>query len=198
VIRLAPEDRDLILSSRQVNRIKYCLLLLEFIPAKSCDVDAGPAATISVPGHSLDELAPGIRAEIEATIGCRLEVHEGPRLEPTAAPRFGVPGRGRPRSSRRVLGHLSTGAGQLQLVARSHSLGSVNDGQPRVARSERDSRAPRLVAGSLVMAAMFAGCTFPWALIGGTSVGGLLLLAAFDLAAGFLAYPLLRWVRSRS
>lgn len=74
VIRLSAADAAVVLDDRQVSRIRF--LLLEFIPATICEVDRGPAAIITVPNHGLSELAPGIRGQVESTMGCRVEVDE--------------------------------------------------------------------------------------------------------------------------
>lgn len=59
-----------------VDRVKYPLL--QFIPCTRVDVDLGPPLVITVPGHGLDELAPGVLARVEEIVGCSLTVDAAP------------------------------------------------------------------------------------------------------------------------
>ena len=76
MLRLTPTDPSIVLTDAQVTRIRS--LLLEFIPATSCLVEVGPRSQVTVPNHGLDELAPAIRSDIEATIGCAVLAEELP------------------------------------------------------------------------------------------------------------------------
>ncbi len=67
-LRITAEDPTLTLNETQARRIWN--LLLEFIPAKSVIIDVDATATISVAGHGVDELAPAVRSDIEAALGC--------------------------------------------------------------------------------------------------------------------------------
>jgi len=72
VIRLIAQDDTLKLSAGQVSKIKY--LLLEFLPARTCEVNVGPGAVIVVPDQDrgLEDLAPGVLARLESIVGCGL------------------------------------------------------------------------------------------------------------------------------
>ena len=74
MLQLTALDEGIVLDEAKVRRIKY--LLLQFIPARRCDVHLGPGVKIVVPGHGVNELAPGIRAEVESTLGCAVVVAE--------------------------------------------------------------------------------------------------------------------------
>ncbi|CAK7282782.1 hypothetical protein SGPA1_20757 [Streptomyces misionensis JCM 4497] len=57
MIRLVAQDDTLELSEEQVSKIKFWLL--EFLPARTCEVSVGPGAAIVVPDQDrgLDDLA---------------------------------------------------------------------------------------------------------------------------------------------
>ena len=74
MLRLTATDPSIALSERQAQRVQY--LLLQFIPATSCHVERGPGVVVLVPNHGLDELASGIRADIEAIIGSPVSADE--------------------------------------------------------------------------------------------------------------------------
>jgi len=76
MLRLTATDPAIVITELQASRVQY--LLREFIPATRCEVELGPGVQFVVPQHGVEELAPGIRADIEAIIGCVLQVDELP------------------------------------------------------------------------------------------------------------------------
>ncbi|MEU5085166.1 MULTISPECIES: hypothetical protein [Streptomyces] len=72
MIRLIAQDDTLELSEEQVSKIKFWLL--EFLPARTCEVSVGPGAAIVVPDQDrgLDDLTPGLLLQLEAIVGCAL------------------------------------------------------------------------------------------------------------------------------
>ena len=68
VLQLTATDPTIVLTHEQAMRVTS--LLLEFIPAMSCQDELGPAARITLRQHVLDELAPAVQADIERTFGC--------------------------------------------------------------------------------------------------------------------------------
>jgi hypothetical protein len=76
VLRLTAADPAAAITEKQAARIRY--LLLEFIPATVCDVELGPGVRVTVPNHGVDELAPAIKSDIEAIIGCAIRAADLP------------------------------------------------------------------------------------------------------------------------
>ncbi|MFF5443194.1 hypothetical protein [Streptomyces achromogenes] len=72
VIRLIAQDDDLELSDEQVSKITFWLL--EFLPARTCEVSVGPGASIVVPDQDrgLEDLTPGLLWQLETIVGCAL------------------------------------------------------------------------------------------------------------------------------
>ncbi|MGW1162887.1 hypothetical protein ACWD5Q_01040 [Streptomyces sp. NPDC002513] len=72
MIRLIAQDDILELSEEQVSKIKFWLL--EFLPARTCEVSVGPGAAIVVPDQDrgLEDLTPGLLSQLEAIVGCAL------------------------------------------------------------------------------------------------------------------------------
>ncbi|MEU3414637.1 hypothetical protein [Streptomyces sp. NPDC006658] len=72
MIRLIAQDDTLELSEEQVSKIKFWLL--EFLPARTCEVSVGPGAAIVVPDQDrgLDDLTPGLLLQLESIVGCAL------------------------------------------------------------------------------------------------------------------------------
>jgi hypothetical protein len=63
-------------SSIDIQKVKYPLL--ELIPCNVVDVELGPPVVITVPGHGLSELAPGVLRRLEDLVGCSLVAEELP------------------------------------------------------------------------------------------------------------------------
>jgi hypothetical protein len=50
--------------------------LAHMIPAERVNVFPGPRVVITVPAHGSDELAPGIKRDIERVLGCSVVVED--------------------------------------------------------------------------------------------------------------------------
>jgi hypothetical protein len=72
VIRLVAEEPTVSLDDRQVKRITF--LILEFVPARGCQVRREPPVGITISGHDAPELHPPLLEQIEAIAGCRFQV----------------------------------------------------------------------------------------------------------------------------
>jgi hypothetical protein len=70
MIGLRAETSDAALDDQQVRRIQF--LLLEFLPAASCQVSQGPGITIVVPDRAREDLTEALQRRVEEVIGCRL------------------------------------------------------------------------------------------------------------------------------
>jgi hypothetical protein len=70
VIRLLAVDTGIVLDEQQAQRIKFWLL--EFLPARRCQVHRGPTIEIVVEDRHPDDLVPALRRKLEDVIGCSL------------------------------------------------------------------------------------------------------------------------------
>jgi hypothetical protein len=72
VIRLVAMDPTVGLDEVQVRLIQS--VLLEFIPARGCQVKRDPLVEITVTDHAAPELHPPLLERVEAIAGCRFDV----------------------------------------------------------------------------------------------------------------------------
>ncbi|MEU2154694.1 hypothetical protein ABZ532_06670 [Streptomyces sp. NPDC019396] len=74
MIRLVAQDDTVELSEEQASKITFWLL--EFLPARTCEVSVGPGAAIVVPDQDRgpEYLTPGLLSQLEALVGCALRV----------------------------------------------------------------------------------------------------------------------------
>lgn len=70
VIRLRAVDRGVVLSEGQVGKLRFWLM--ELVPARECEVVAGPGVEIVVHGEAGD-VTPYLWRRVEQIVGCPLD-----------------------------------------------------------------------------------------------------------------------------
>ena len=75
MIRLVAKDQAVSLDEVQVRRIRS--VLLEFIPARGCEIRRDPPIEITVTDHEASGLHTPLLQRVEAIAGCRFEVTVG-------------------------------------------------------------------------------------------------------------------------
>jgi hypothetical protein len=72
MIRLMAEDPAVVLDEEQARRITFWLL--EFVPARGCQVRREPVVEIAITGHEPAELHRPLLQKVEDIAGCRFTV----------------------------------------------------------------------------------------------------------------------------